>query len=37
MKNEDPAGEADITAAKALQADIAEEYARYGIVGRALR
>jgi tetratricopeptide (TPR) repeat protein len=31
LKNEDPAGEADIAAAKALQADIAEEYARYGI------
>jgi tetratricopeptide (TPR) repeat protein len=31
LRNEDPAGEADITAAKALQADIAEEYARYGI------
>ncbi len=31
MKNEDAAGEADIAAAKALQADIAEEYARYGM------
>ena len=31
MKNEDPAGEADIAAAKALQADIGEEYARYGM------
>jgi tetratricopeptide (TPR) repeat protein len=31
LKNEDGAGEADITAAKALQPDIAEEYARYGI------
>ena len=31
LRNEDPAGEADITAAKALQADIAEEYARYGV------
>jgi tetratricopeptide (TPR) repeat protein len=31
LRNEDPAGEADITAAKALQADIAEEYARYGM------
>jgi tetratricopeptide (TPR) repeat protein len=30
-KNEDPAGESDIAAAKALQADIAEEYARYGV------
>jgi tetratricopeptide (TPR) repeat protein len=31
LKNEDAAGEADLTAAKALQSDIAEEYARYGI------
>jgi tetratricopeptide (TPR) repeat protein len=31
LKNDDPAGEADITAAKAIQADIAEEYARYGM------
>ncbi len=31
LKNEDLAGETDIAAAKALQADIAEEYARYGI------
>ena len=31
LKNEDPSGEADIAAAKALQADIAEEYARYGM------
>ena len=31
LKNEDAAGEADIAAAKALQADIAEEYARYGM------
>jgi lipoprotein NlpI len=31
MKNEDPAGEADIAAAKVLQADIGEEYARYGV------
>jgi len=31
LKNDDPAGEADIAAAKALQADIAEEYARYGM------
>jgi tetratricopeptide (TPR) repeat protein len=31
LKNEDPAGEADITAAKAIQPDIAEEYRRYGI------
>jgi tetratricopeptide (TPR) repeat protein len=31
VKNEDATGEADMTAAKALQADIAEEYARYGM------
>ena len=31
LKNEDPAGEEDVAAAKALQADIAEEYARYGV------
>jgi tetratricopeptide (TPR) repeat protein len=31
LKNEDPAGEADIAAAKTLQADIAQEYLRYGI------
>ncbi len=31
LRNDDPTGEADITAAKALQADIAEEYARYGV------
>src|SRR6267143_786934 len=31
LKNEDPSGEADIAGAKALQADIAEEYARYGM------
>src|SRR6516162_9233986 len=31
LKNGDPSGEADIAAAKALQADIAEEYARYGM------
>jgi tetratricopeptide (TPR) repeat protein len=31
LKNEDPSGEADIVAAKVLQADIAEEYARYGM------
>jgi tetratricopeptide (TPR) repeat protein len=30
-RNEDPAGEGDMSAAKALQADIAEEYARYGV------
>jgi tetratricopeptide (TPR) repeat protein len=33
LKNDDPAGEADIAAAKALQTDIAEEYARYGVRG----
>jgi tetratricopeptide (TPR) repeat protein len=31
LKNHDPAGETDIAAAKALQADIAEEYGRYGM------
>jgi tetratricopeptide (TPR) repeat protein len=31
LKNEDATGEADMAAAKALQADIAEEYGRYGI------
>jgi tetratricopeptide (TPR) repeat protein len=31
LKNEDTTGEADITAAKAIQSDIAEEYARYGV------
>jgi tetratricopeptide (TPR) repeat protein len=31
LKNEDASGESDLTAAKALQADIAEEYARYGV------
>jgi tetratricopeptide (TPR) repeat protein len=31
LKNEDASGQADITTAKALQADIAEEYLRYGI------
>jgi tetratricopeptide (TPR) repeat protein len=31
VRNGDPSGEADIAAAKALQADIAEEYARYGM------
>ncbi len=31
MKNEDGTGEADIKAAKAIQADIAEDYARYGV------
>jgi hypothetical protein len=31
LKNEDGTGAADIAAAKAIQADIAEEYARYGV------
>jgi tetratricopeptide (TPR) repeat protein len=31
LRNEDPAGEEDMAAAKVLQADIAEEYARYGV------
>jgi len=31
LKNEDGTGEADIAAAKALQANIAEEYVRYGV------
>jgi tetratricopeptide (TPR) repeat protein len=31
LRNEDPSGEEDIAAAKALQADIAEEYSRYGV------
>lgn len=31
LKNGDASGEADTAAAKALQADIAEEYARYGV------
>src|SRR6266487_5969350 len=31
VRNDDPSGEADMAAAKALQADIAEEYARYGM------
>src|SRR5262245_24667706 len=31
IRNEDAAGDDDIAAAKAIQADIAEEYARYGI------
>ena len=33
LKNADASGEADIAEAKALQADIAEEYARYGVQG----
>lgn len=32
LKNEDGSGEADIAAAKTLQVDIAEEYARYGVL-----
>jgi tetratricopeptide (TPR) repeat protein len=31
LKNEDPSGGTDIATAKTLQADIAEEYARYGM------
>lgn len=31
LRNDDAAGEADVAAAKAIQADIAEEYARYGM------
>jgi tetratricopeptide (TPR) repeat protein len=31
LKNDDPSGATDMAAAKALQADIAEEYARYGM------
>src|ERR1700716_4123130 len=31
IKNEDASGESDLAAAKTLQADIAEEYARYGV------
>jgi hypothetical protein len=31
LRNDDPSGEADMAAAKAIQADIAEEYARYGM------
>jgi tetratricopeptide (TPR) repeat protein len=31
VKNEDAAGESDMATAKTLQADIAEEYARYGV------
>jgi tetratricopeptide (TPR) repeat protein len=31
LRNDDPSGEADVVAAKAIQADIAEEYARYGM------
>jgi Lipoprotein NlpI, contains TPR repeats len=31
LRNEDPSGEADMAAAKTIQVDIAEEYARYGM------
>jgi tetratricopeptide (TPR) repeat protein len=31
LRNDDPSGDADVAAAKAIQADIAEEYARYGM------
>jgi tetratricopeptide (TPR) repeat protein len=31
IRNEDATGESDVAAAKAIQADIAEEYARYGV------
>jgi len=31
LRNDDPSGEADVAEAKAIQADIAEEYARYGM------
>jgi tetratricopeptide (TPR) repeat protein len=34
LRNEDATGEADIAAAKTLQSDIAQEYARYGIQER---
>jgi tetratricopeptide (TPR) repeat protein len=34
LRNEDAAGEADIAAAKTLQSDIAQEYARYGVQER---
>jgi lipoprotein NlpI len=34
LRNEDASGEADIAAAKALQSDIAQEYARYGVQER---
>jgi tetratricopeptide (TPR) repeat protein len=33
LKNEDPLGETDIAAAKAMQPDIGQEYSRYGIQG----
>jgi tetratricopeptide (TPR) repeat protein len=31
IRNEDANGESDVSAAKAIQADIADEYARYGV------
>ena len=31
LKNDDEAGAADIAVAKEIQADIADEYARYGV------
>jgi tetratricopeptide (TPR) repeat protein len=31
IRNEDASGDSDVAAAKAIQADIAEEYARYGV------
>jgi tetratricopeptide (TPR) repeat protein len=31
LKNDDESGEADIAAAKEIQADIGDEYARYGV------
>ena len=34
VRNEDASGAADIAAAKALQSDIAQEYARYGVQER---
>lgn len=34
LRNEDASGAADIAAAKALQSDIAQEYARYGVQER---
>jgi tetratricopeptide (TPR) repeat protein len=33
LKNEDPLGETDIAAAKAMQPDIGQEYSRFGIQG----
>jgi hypothetical protein len=31
LRNNDPAGETDVAEARAIQADIEEEYARYGM------